>query len=303
VERLTFAPASSLSLEYLTRAFNRAFTGYYLPMMQSASSLSEMMRENDVKRDISLIASLNNEIVGISLVAIRGDRGWIAGMGIDPVWRAQGLGRQLLAETLTRLRRAGTRAVQLEALSVNTPAIKLYIRAGFHDTRELHVYHGPLHWGPQDARAVEIAAGQIRPVEPKITLRDFVAFHAVQPAWQRDQRTLAHMRRNVSGLGLWTGKLLSAYVIYAQHSAGYVLCDAGAAAESSDARQARIVGLLHHLTGGRHDLDARAINVPPGDALDDALSLLNCPIIARQREMALAFAPDSVAVLDARGDR
>ena len=95
-----------------------------------------MMRENDVRLSASLVLQVDGALAGIGLVAVRGDRGWIAGMGVGPQWRGQGLGRQLLTRLLDSLRDAGARTAQLEA-TVNTPALTLYTSMGFRHTRGL----------------------------------------------------------------------------------------------------------------------------------------------------------------------
>lgn len=300
--RIIFTPASEFTLERVTQAFNRAFMGYYLPMTQTPASLTEMMRENDVRLEVSIVALLDEYVVGVSLLAIRERRGWIAGMGIDPLWRRQGLGRLLLRAALERLSGAGARIAQLEALAVNTPALTLYSRFGFQDTRELSVYQGLLRFSAQNALPTDVPNAGIRPLEVKTALRHFSEFHMVQPAWQREERTLAHVQRHLSGLGLWMGNKLCAYLLYLAQPSGYILYDAGSAAATGALRQAQLSALLRRLANGRMGTFARAINVPPGDPLGDTLDALNCPIIMRQREMALSLGAGEPSQ-SARGDR
>lgn len=290
VGSVTFAPASEFSLEQVTLAFNIGFTGYYLPMTQTPAGLAEMMRENDVQLNASLALLVNGALAGIGLVALRGERGWIAGMGVGPQWRQQGLGRQLLTRLLDNLRVAGAHAVQLEALSVNTPALALYTSMGFHDNRELRVYQGQLRLS-DDQRAWGDGVGGARPgpVSPQVALSDFPQFHQVAPAWQREARTLWRMRRDFSGLGLWDGARLRAYVIYTRQPDGIVIFDAGASDSAPGVRRSHLVALLTYLAPRREEAVVRAINTPPGDALDDALAWLKCPVVARQREMSRAL--------------
>jgi ribosomal-protein-alanine N-acetyltransferase len=261
-----------------------------------------MMRENDVRLDVSVVASLDSHIVGISLLAIRERRGWIAGMGIDPLWRRQGLGRLLLLETLERLQRAGAQIAQLEALAVNTPALMLYASVGFQDARELRVYHGPLRFSATSVFPTAISHATIRHIAINIALREFDALHATQPAWQREERTLAHVGRNLSGLGLWVNRTLSGYLLYLPQPTGYILYDAGSAAASDNLRLAQVVTLLRRLARGRVETFARAINVPPGDPLSTALDMLQCPVIMRQREMTLMLGA-GFTPLNTRSDR
>jgi ribosomal protein S18 acetylase RimI-like enzyme len=286
VSSVAFERASDFSLEEVTRAFNLAFTGYYLPITQTPEGLSGMIEENDIHLSASLALVVDGALAGIGLVAMREERGWIGGMGIGPQLRRQGLGRQLLAHLLSNLRAAGARAVQLEALSVNAPALALYTEMGFRDGRELRVRQGPLRL---DGGANTLIGGdesaQVRPVTPQYALQESVHFHQVAPAWQREARTLSRMRHLPSGLGLWQGRHLRAYALYARQPGGYAIYDAGSCESAADTRREQIAALLVHLASGQEGVVARAINTPPGDALDDALGWLGCPVVARQREM------------------
>ena len=283
---VAFERASAFSLEELTRAFNAGFTGYYLPITQTPEGLAGMIEENDIQLGASLALLADGEPAGIGLVAVREERGWIGGMGIGPRWRRKGLGRQLLSRLLDNLRNAGARAVQLEALSVNAPALALYTELGFRDVRELRVHQGPLRLdGGTNTLAGGDERARMRPVTPQYALREFGRFHQVPPAWQRDARTLSRLRRLPAGLGLWRGRRLLAYALYARQPGGYTIFDAGSCDSVSDMRREQIAMLLVHLASGQEEVVARAINTPAGDALDDALAWLGCPIVARQREM------------------
>ncbi len=290
VGRVAFAPASDFSLEQLTYAFNRAFTGYYFPMTQTQDGLAEMMSENDVQLSVSLMLLVDDELAGIGLVALRGDRGWIAGMGVDPRWRGKGLGRQLLTRLLMNLQAAGAHTAQLEVLTVNTPALTIYKSVGFTETRELLVYQGPLQLRSYQAALMDGAISErVGSVETRFALNEFSQFHSVLPAWQREARTLLMRRRSPTGLGLWDGEHLRAYIIYIRQPGGVVIFDAGSRAASAEIRREHMVALLVHLVAWREDAVVRAINIPPGDALGAALDLLSCPVIARQHEMSLAL--------------
>jgi predicted N-acetyltransferase YhbS len=52
-------------------------------------------------------------------------------MGVDRNYRRQGLGQQLLAHAEHWAMMAGIQWIDLQVLSVNTPAIKLYESAGY----------------------------------------------------------------------------------------------------------------------------------------------------------------------------
>ena len=283
---IAFAPAASLPQEEITQAFNLGFTGYYLPMAQTPDGLAQMMRENDVRLDDSIVLYVNGALAGVGLLGIREPRGWIAGMGVAPQWRGQGIGAQLLGQLLSHMVTIGLRCAQLEALEVNTPALALYQRMGFQPMRSLAVYHGPLRldaFQPAGARSERL---QTRAVAPRLALRHFEAFHSVPPAWQRERATLEHVRGALDALGLWNGAQLSAYLLYSRQSGGYAILDGGSSASEVDARRDDLARLLRTLCESAPESIIRTINTPPGDALGDALGLLGCPVAIRQRELA-----------------
>ena len=113
-------PADTVSLETLTAAFNRAFEGYLVPLSQTPESLRTMIRTNDVEVAASVVAlAPDGAPMGVGLLAIRGARGWIGGMGIAPEWRGQGHGAAIMRALIERARAAELRRLQLEVLEGN----------------------------------------------------------------------------------------------------------------------------------------------------------------------------------------
>ncbi len=280
---ISFAPASALPLERLTAAFNLGFTGYYLPMEQTADSLARMIAENDVRLEQSLALFVDGQPAGIGLAALRGARGWIAGMGVGPAWRGQGYGERMLRHLLIRLSESGAREAQLEALEVNTPAVSLYQKLAFRTRRMLAVYNGPLR-----RDALRVAPGdqaRVRAVPPRLALRDFEAYHSVAPAWQRERASLERITAPLAGLGLWEGGRLRAYLLYSRQESGYILLDGGSCAEDAETQRNDLARLLRALALAAPDAIFRVINAPPGDALGEALAALGCPVMLTQREM------------------
>jgi [ribosomal protein S18]-alanine N-acetyltransferase len=65
----------------------------------------------------------------------------ILSVAIAPAWRGRGLSRQLLDLHLRRLAGLGIRAVYLEVGEHNTPACRLYRRAGFNEVGRRQGYY------------------------------------------------------------------------------------------------------------------------------------------------------------------
>lgn len=288
---IAFRSAASLSLEQVTQAFNLGFTGYYLPMAQTPDGLAQMMRENDVRLEDSAVLYVEGELAGVGLVGVRPPRGWVAGMGVAPRWRGQGIGARLLERLLRHMRAIGLHVAQLEALDVNTPALALYHRMGFHAVRALKVYHGPLRLDRLEAAPARRSGdrSRVRAVTARLALQNFDAAHAVAPAWQRERASLERVRGALDGLGLWDEGRLRAYTLFSRQGGAYALLDAGALAEDADDRRDDIMRLLQALAQPAPETTFRAINIPPGDALGAALDAFDCAVTVTQREMTYSL--------------
>lgn len=279
-------PASSVSLQQLTAAFNRAFEGYSVPLNQTPESLQSMVRTNDVRLDDSVVVlGPGGTPIGIGLLAIRPGRAWVGGMGLAPEWRGQGRGRDVMGALIQRARAAGVGLLQLEVLEENTPARRLYERLGFADERALLIYNGR----PTRAHTAAPEPGErVRPLPTGDALDAFDETHAgAAPSWQRELASLRHMAAGLQARGLFGPEGLRAYVLFRRSASGMALLDAGARVASAEDRARQVAALVRALTEHTPRTALRAINVPPGDPLGDVLEALGCAVASRQREMAL----------------
>jgi [ribosomal protein S18]-alanine N-acetyltransferase len=76
---------------------------------------------------------IGRTLVGFILSRIAAGEAEILSVAIAPAWRRRGLARPLLDLHLRRLAGFGVRSVFLEVDQRNTPARRLYRRAGFHE--------------------------------------------------------------------------------------------------------------------------------------------------------------------------
>ncbi|HVZ54767.1 MAG TPA: GNAT family N-acetyltransferase [Pseudolabrys sp.] len=86
-------------------------------------------------------ATVGSKLTGFIMSRRAADEAEILSVAIAKSHRGRGLGRELLTLHLRRLAALGTRAVFLEVDETNTPAIRLYDRAGFRGVgRRPHYY-------------------------------------------------------------------------------------------------------------------------------------------------------------------
>jgi [ribosomal protein S18]-alanine N-acetyltransferase len=81
------------------------------------------------------------KLIGFIMSRLAGSEAEILSVAIAPAWRGRGLSRELLDLHLRRLAGLGIRAVFLEVGEHNTPACRLYGRAGFREVGRRQGYY------------------------------------------------------------------------------------------------------------------------------------------------------------------
>ena len=118
-------PASTRSYAELAAIFNAGYEGYYTPFTLDEAAFRAMSTMWDDDLDASRLVLVDGEPAGICKLAVRGDRGWIAGIGVTAPQRSTGVGKALMRDVLEEAARLGLREVWLEVLVQNEPAIRL----------------------------------------------------------------------------------------------------------------------------------------------------------------------------------
>ena len=137
---IALEPAARRSHAELAEILTAGYEGYYTPFAVDEAAFRFMATVWDDDLEASRVAVVGGEPAGIAKLAIRGDRGWIAGIGVAVPWRGQGVGEALMRGVLDEARARGLREVWLEVLVQNEPAIRLYEKLGFEHERELEVW-------------------------------------------------------------------------------------------------------------------------------------------------------------------
>lgn len=284
METLTYLRAEALAPERVVEAFNRSFEGYFVPMTHTVDSLRALIEVNDVALAHSFVAvDEQGQPGGVVMLAIRGSRGWIAGMGLAPEWRGHGQAAPLMEAALAEARTLGLDSVELEVLAQNTPARRLYTRLGFEEARSLAVFTGPLAEGAALAEEPHL----VEEATVEQALADFAALHQTPPPWQRDRPSLAHMAPSLRASALMDEDSIQAALIHMPSGLGFSIMDFGSRAATSEARRDDALALIRALMAPTPGAPVRAINVAPGDPLGDALIALGCPTPHMQWEMLL----------------
>ena len=261
--KVELRPASEFTSSVLAETFTAGYEGYQFPIRIDEAGFTAMAAQSDFDLDLSQVALADDGPVGICALGVRGDQGWIGGLGVVPAARRRGVGRQLMDAVLAAASGVGMRRVSLEVLEPNTGAIALYERLGFERTRMLEVWSLAADPGGSSAEpaTADEAAAWIR------------AHRRAPEPWQRADESLESLELEavtVPGRGAALFRL-----------AGDVAAVVQLAAADGEAAEQLLAAVR------RRGSSLRFVNVPEGDPAGDALGRLGGSLDARQLELAL----------------
>jgi ribosomal protein S18 acetylase RimI-like enzyme len=135
---------TNLPIDRLHSAFVSAFADYQVDMRMSLAEFEYRLLRDGVDASLSAGAFHNDQLVGLCLNAAGLWQGvatvYDAGTGVLPQYRGQGIATQLFQFIVPRMKELGYAQYLLEVLTTNEPAVALYRRLGFMDTRRLAVF-------------------------------------------------------------------------------------------------------------------------------------------------------------------
>ena len=138
----------------------------------------------DFDLEASRVAAGDGVPVGICNLGVRGEEGWIGGVGVVAGRRGEGIGEQLMRAVQNEARARGLKRIWLEVLIQNEPAIRLYEKLGYEHVRNLEVWSlAELVLQEHKVRTVDVAAAQER----------IRAARGEREPWQRADATVANL--------------------------------------------------------------------------------------------------------------
>lgn len=164
---LSFRPLAEHTSAAAAAAMTRSFEGYLVNVQMTPQAFERRFRGEDLDPFASRIVYSGDGAspVGVVLVARRGWTSRIAAMGLVSEVRGQGLGRRLLSEAVEGARARGERAVLLEVIEQNTPAVRLYTAFGFRALRRLYGFRKERSEGSSPPPADHGALAELDPLE------------------------------------------------------------------------------------------------------------------------------------------
>jgi ribosomal protein S18 acetylase RimI-like enzyme len=275
--RVLLRPASLYGMSELANMWSLAYSDYFADLKFDERRLAAHIAVHDIDLARSVVIETDEkEFVGISLLSLRGARGWIGGFGVSPKHRRQGHSAILIRSQLAVARGAGLGSVQLEVLMQNW-ASKTYERAGFSPTRQLFVLRGKVE--------ANGAATGVELVSPRQALQQIQQLRCGQIwPWQREFATVTRAL---------TPTTIGAMVTLPDGASGALVCDRS---DDNSVRILDIAGstgavapLLAVLRQLYDDREALLMNEPADSDLHPYLLQSGLKPIWIQREMVLHF--------------
>ena len=141
---ITYRLLSSTEKNSLYECFLAAFSDYAVDMRMTQDQFQQRIIRDGVKLEISAGAFAEDRMIGFYMNAsdtwLGKPTAYDAGTGVIPAYRRQGVAKELFTFMVPRLKEASISHYLLEVLSANEPAVSLYRRLGFVDTRRLAVF-------------------------------------------------------------------------------------------------------------------------------------------------------------------
>src|SRR5258708_15903759 len=131
-DTLRFRAASLADVETLARLINGAFR-VEQPFIEGDRTNPDGVRAY-MEKGKFLLAEEALGLAGCVYVELRGDRGYLGLLGVDPQRQGTGLGRKLMNAAENFFRQAGSVALDLRVVSARTPLPAFYRHLGYLET-------------------------------------------------------------------------------------------------------------------------------------------------------------------------
>jgi len=132
LEKIRIRVAQSADVEALAALINMAFR-VELPFIGGDRTNPEGVREY-MKKGRFLLAEDSTGLAGCVYAELRGNRGYLGLLGVEPRRQGTGLGRELMDAAENFFRQAGCVAVDLRIVSARTPLPDFYRHLGYVET-------------------------------------------------------------------------------------------------------------------------------------------------------------------------
>lgn len=248
----SFTPVSGFGLVQAAELINRGFADYVVQFKMTEATLWQAARLDSVDFNASCVVHVDGAPAGVVLMARRGWTSRVAAMAVVPEFRRQRAGRALMEYVLAEAKQRGERAMVLEVLTSNTPAVRLYESLEFRRVRRLTSYAGPAPSGL-------LPAPGLAEVDLRAVAAALIREEAVNWPWQLSGETIAMLTPPHTAYeldGAWVALV---------NAAGPSVTIRALAVDGPGRRTERAVRLLHAVMARHPATDWRVSAIWPED--------------------------------------
>ena len=208
---ITIKLLTGTSFEDIAIVFNEAFSDYYVPIHFTAKQFEDKFASENGIFELSVGAYVGDKLVGFILHYYNEIDGqkviYNGGTGVVPTQRGNGITTAMYDYILPILRERGIGKLVHEVLDINAPAIKVYSKVGFKQSRSLYCFKGVL------AVADKPSPYKINEIKTYDWVR-FQSFWDQVPTWQNSILALGNLKGSGTCLGIFLEETLLGYIIY-----------------------------------------------------------------------------------------
>lgn len=272
----TLLPVTDVRFADFVVAFNTAYQDYIVPIQIDIDQMRQIVRRDSVDLSASRVVLADDEIVAITMLAKRGKRGWIGGVGVVPEHRGKGIGRMMMQEIINVAKEDGLEAVELEVIDTNTPAYNLYLSLGFKTLRRLLIL-------AQNEVPPLVEEIPVRRVSSAHALHFHQDFHQLPSPWQRHLSALRMLTIDMDGWAAVQDGQTLAYAVATVTDRQMRFMDM-AFSEGQEQAMKAVVAYAQ-----QRNPPARFINLAEDDRVWPVLSKMGYEVTMRQYQMELKW--------------
>lgn len=178
--------AVQFTYDELVGAYNQTRVDYIVPMPMNAARLQKYVDTYDVDLELSCVATEDGRILGLAMLGVRPGHTWVTRLGVLPVKRRRGTGQLLMECLIEQSRNLDVDYVTLDVIKHNDPALKLFLKLGFYDVRELLIIRRPP--GPP---TLDVGPYQVHPFDCRHAIKLLGQRRSV-PSWLDEAESLVN---------------------------------------------------------------------------------------------------------------
>jgi ribosomal protein S18 acetylase RimI-like enzyme len=198
----------------LVETFNAAFAGYFVKIRLNEESLANKILAENILLEKSVGAFVNGRLVGFILIGIDVLDGkkiaYNAGTGIISDFRGQGLTVRMYDFFFDFLTPESIHLHQLEVISTNSAAIKVYEKTGFTKTREFCCFKGKI----LSSNQIQFEINAISSIDDSL----IETFWNYEPSYQNSLNSINRTLKSTILLGAFRSDELVGYIAFAAES-------------------------------------------------------------------------------------